>query len=80
MKYLIFSIYDRVASQYGDLMLFANVNLAIRKFDYLMKNAPMVSCDCDLYQFGSYDTETGSFIIFDKPEFVRRFSVGDINE
>lgn len=77
MIFNLYSTYDRVAGVYGEIFLAAKDALAIRRFNFVMKNAAMVSADCDLYCLGTYDSETGIIVGFDKPQFVSRYEVTD---
>lgn len=71
----IYTVYDRVAGTYGEIFCMLNDELAIRRFNYVMSNAPMVAADCELYMVGSYDTATGCIAALEKPAFIVRFEV-----
>lgn len=59
MIYEIYTIYDSVAGQYGEPWTAPHKGVALRRFNYLMKNAEMVSSDCKLYKLATYNIETG---------------------
>lgn len=71
----IYSIFDRLAGLYGSPFYQLKKELAVRQFDYVMKNASMVSGDCDLYYLGEYNTETGEIMPVSKPEFIKHFTL-----
>lgn len=68
----VFAVYDRVAGRYGEPWLVNRDELAIRRFDYLMANSPMVANDCELYKLGVYDCIKGEFNVH-SPEFVVKY-------
>ncbi|QXP45043.1 nonstructural protein [Microvirus mar15] len=76
-KASMYAIYDRLAGTYGEPFCAPSGDIAIRRFSYLMANAPMVAADCDLYCVGYYDVLTGvvSLPLDSKPEFVYRYEV-----
>lgn len=76
MTFGLYTIYDRVSGEYGQIAMHAKKELAERTFDYVMQSSPMVSADCDLYCVGSFDTETGDISSVEKPIFIRRFEKG----
>lgn len=71
----IYCYYDRVAGQYGEPFLALKDELAFRKFNYTMQNAPMVAQDMELYALGTFDSETGEIKLIDKPMFLLKFEV-----
>lgn len=73
MKYSLFAFYDRVSNTFGEPFLAPNVAVAQRRFQFVMKNAPMVSADNQLYQIGEYDVSTGVVVGLEKPEFVANY-------
>lgn len=75
MNYKMFSIYDRVSGLYGELFFAQKEELAIRRFNYLMKNSPMVAPDCDLYCVGDFNSDTGLITALSKPVFIIRYEV-----
>ena len=75
MKYLVYAIYDRVSGEYGDIWLAKKQALAVRRFNYMMSNAQMVSSDCALYELGLYDSDFGVIDSYDKPKFVCNYEV-----
>ena len=75
MQYLVFSIRDRVTGLYSEPFYSVNKQSALRHFNYIMSNANMVSADCELYQVGSFNNESGIFSAFEKPEFICNFEV-----
>lgn len=75
MEFLIYSIYDRVSGLYAEPFYATKEELAVRKFDYFMSNSPMVALDCELYLLGSYNSETGYLVSYEKPIFVKRYEV-----
>lgn len=80
MLLFLYCIYDRVAGTYGDLFMAQKPELAVRKFRYVLQNSPMVAADCDLFEVGSFDTETGVITSL-PPKFIDRLPVqGGVNE
>lgn len=75
MNLILYAILDKVTGIYGDLFAAVNVAQAVRKFDYLMSNSPMVSKDCALYTIGSYDNSIGIVTPLEKPDFVKNYEV-----
>lgn len=78
MKVRLYSIFDRVSGTYGEPFSALKDELAIRRFDYLMANSPMVASDCDLYFLGSFDTNFGTIDNVNYaslPGFVKRYEV-----
>lgn len=75
MDVKIFSIYDKVASVYGEPFTAPRDEVAVRKFNYFMSNAPMVASDCDLYCLGTYNVDSGIILAYDKPMFILRYEV-----
>lgn len=73
--YILFSIFDRVSKLYSEPFLAPSIAVAVRRFNYLMSQTPMVSGDCQLYSLGSFDTETGSLSSLEKPEFICNYEV-----
>lgn len=69
MKFL-YVYYDRVAGVYGNLVVEDSEALAIRRFNYIVGNSPMVMNDMQLFKVGEFDFETGVITAFDKPDFV----------
>ena len=69
----IYAIFDRLAGSYGEPYLSQNDAIAMRRFQYLMTNAPMVQSDCELYLLGSYNPDTGLLVPLERPSFVGRF-------
>ena len=74
MVLTIYAIFDRLASSYGEPFYAQNDAIAMRRFQYLMANSPMVQNDCELYALGGYNADTGSLTAFDKPNFVGRYA------
>ncbi|QXN74998.1 nonstructural protein [Microvirus mar3] len=70
MKYGMYVFFDRVSGTYGEPFLAANEPVAVRRFQYVMQNAPMVAQDSQLYCVGSYDTDKGIVTANEKPVFV----------
>ncbi|UPW41567.1 nonstructural protein [Peromfec virus RodF8_54] len=70
MDFNVYCVLDKVSGEYGEPWLSQHDTLAIRKFNYVMKNSPMVATDCSLYCIGTYSTSTGVVSSFDKPTFV----------
>lgn len=71
--YVVYAIYDRVAGRYGEPFLLNRQELAVRRFDYLMANSPMVANDCELYDLGVFDMSTGYICPREKPVFVVKY-------
>lgn len=76
----LYAIFDRVAGTFGEPTPALKDELAIRKFNYVMANSPMVSSDCDLYALCDYDMDTGCISIpeLGKPVFVCRYEAKPI--
>lgn len=72
---LLFCIYDRVAGTFSEPIAMLKKELAIRRFNYLMQQSPMVAQDCDLFLVGSFDQDSGCLTALAKPEFVCRYEV-----
>jgi hypothetical protein len=56
MKYLLFTIWDRVAEQAGPPFMAKNAGVARRKYQATLQNSNPV--DYDLMHLGSYDDES----------------------
>lgn len=59
MKLGIYSFFDRVSQSFGEPFVAVNDSVAQRRFQYTMKNAPMVAQDMQLFKLGYMDTEKG---------------------
>lgn len=59
MIYGIYSFFDRVSQSYSEPFLAVNDSVAQRRFQYTMKNAPMVAQDMQLFKLGHMDTDKG---------------------
>ena len=77
MIYNMYTIFDRVTTQYGEPFLAVSDETATRKFNYLMSNAPMVAGDCQLYKLGEFDNTTGDLVVIDKPLFICNYEGGE---
>ena len=75
MNFSVYSIYDRVSGEYGDIWLAKKEGLAVRQFNYTMGNARMVSSDCALFELGVYDSEVGVIVGHEKPKFICNYEV-----
>lgn len=78
MTYDIYLIYDRVSNQFGEPFFAVSQGVAVRRFNYMMSNAPMVAKDCDLYLYGYYNSETGEITCCNqlgKPTYVCCYEV-----
>lgn len=77
MDFVIYSIYDRVSGQYGEPWISQNDATAVRKFNYLMQNSPMVNSDCELYKVGAFNSDKGELGLnfSGKPDFVCKYEV-----
>lgn len=73
MTLKIYSILDKVTGIFGDPFCAINLAQAVRRFDYLMKNSPMVSKDCALYLLGEFDTVTGTIPSTTCCEFIKNY-------
>lgn len=63
MKFLIFCIYDKVASSFGEPKFFINEGLAARYFMSMCNQTEeikTIASDLDVYQLGSFDSSTGN--------------------
>lgn len=70
MNYQIFTIYDRVATRYSELVLHPNQASAERWFNQVMEKSQFRPSDFDLIFLGSYDIETGEIVPLPKPLLV----------
>lgn len=71
----IYSIYDRVGGVYNQPFGSVSVGTAVRQFNYLMQNSPMVSADCQLFFIGDFDEDTGVFVpAGEKPDFICNYN------
>lgn len=68
----LYAIRDRVAGLYGEPWVSPRDELAVRRFDYIMSNAPMVADDCELYKVGFYDNTSGKIFPIE-PDFVIKY-------
>lgn len=69
----IYSFYDKVTHTYGEPFIAVNVESAIRRFNYLMSQSPMVADDMQLYCLGNLNTDTG--VISSCVDFVANYEV-----
>lgn len=72
----LYSIYDRVSGVYGAPFVQIKEDQAIRQFNYLMNNSPMVRDDCELYYLGSFEEDSGLIFPETKPVFVVKYVSG----
>lgn len=80
MNYFLFAIYDRVAGSFSEPFCCVRVELAVRRFNYVMSTTPMIAQDCELYCVGEYNSESGIIKSFDNPQnpqFVCRYEVNN---
>lgn len=68
MKLGIYAFFDRVSHSYGEPFVAVNKDVAVRRFQYVMSNSPMVAQDMQLYSLGEFDTDSG--VIVPQSEFV----------
>lgn len=73
MQVKIFAMYDRVAHTYGEPFVAVKDELAVRRFNYIMSQSPMVAQDMQLFKLGEFDLETG--LIVSSVEFVCNYDV-----
>lgn len=73
MKVLLFSVYDKITGTFGEVFAAPNVGTAVRRFNYVLKNASECAGDCDLYKLASYDWNQGTIKGLDKPEYICHF-------
>lgn len=71
MKMFLYTVYDRCAGVYNEPFMAVNENTAIRRFNYMMMNSPMIKEDCDLYLIGEFDTKTANIEV--KCDFIARY-------
>jgi hypothetical protein len=76
MKLVLCSVKDRAADAYGRPMFVPSIGVAIRSFsdeinrtadDNQLNNHPD---DFDLYEFGVFDDNTGSFELYEQPKLL----------
>lgn len=79
MTYSVYSIYDKVSGEFGSPFLSLKNAQAVRQFQYMMSNSPMVAADCQLYCISEFDTETGRLVGTSAPEFICNYEVS-LNE
>lgn len=73
MKYILVSMYDRVAGTFAAPMAFVNRPCAQRWFRSVSKQSEYaMPTDFELYAVGEYDTNTGLIVSFDMPEFIEK--------
>ena len=71
MKVNVYSIYDKVAGIYSMPIVQHNDNSARRYFQSVANaSLEVAATDCQLYKIGEYDTDTGIFVGFEKPDFL----------
>lgn len=78
-KLFVFGIRDTVAGSFGEPFICAKVELATRRFDYIMSNSQMVAKDCQLWKLGTYDIETGIIDSQNGVEFICDYNGGKEN-
>lgn len=71
----VYSVYDRVAGSYGEPFVAPNDGVASRRFNFVMAKSELIAEDCELYQVGKYDPETGTLQGLEKPKFLYRYEV-----
>lgn len=71
----LYSIYDRVAGTYSEPFCMLKDELAVRRFNYIMQNSPMVAKDCDLFAVASFVVDNGVVCGLERPEFICRYEV-----
>lgn len=59
MQLGIYSMFDRVSQSFSEPFVAVNEQTAVRRFQFTMKNAPMVAQDMQLYKLGTMDTDKG---------------------
>lgn len=73
MKYVLCSMYDRVAGTFAAPMAFVNRSCAQRWFRTVSKQSEFAQpTDFELYAVGEYDTNTGLIKSYDKPDFIEK--------
>jgi hypothetical protein len=76
MKLIICSVKDRAADAFGRPMFVPSTGVAIRSFsDEINRNNPDNQLhnhpdDFDLYDFGSFDDNTGTFSLHELPQLL----------
>lgn len=76
MKVFVFSILDRATKLYGAPMTFLHQGIALRSFTDQI-NDPQSDLfrhpqDYDLYELGTFDSETASFVGLHSPKLLAR--------
>lgn len=69
MKTQLFSVYDKIAKDFGPIYQQINAQAASRSFQAGAKNQPNTE-DFSLYYMGDYDTVTGKIDPNRKPIFI----------
>ncbi|UPW40814.1 nonstructural protein [Sigmofec virus UA08Rod_6727] len=68
MKIFIYTIYDKVTSKFGDIILSHNEDDMKRKIAYAMQSNPYKG-DLAVYYLGTYDVDSGKIESID-PKFI----------
>lgn len=73
MKYIAYSLRDKVSGEFRDLTLNVSDDVAKRDLSYVVNNDTrfqFMSKDFELYKLGIFDTKTGVFEQFNPIEMV----------
>lgn len=62
MKLGMYSFFDRKARTYGEPFLAARKEVAVRRFQYVIGQSPMVKADMELYVLGEFESDTGEIV------------------
>lgn len=71
----VYSMFDRITQSYSEPFVAVKKEVAIRRFNYIMSQSPMVSADMQLFQIGEFNTDTGSIV--PSVEFICNYEVKD---
>lgn len=77
----MYCIYDKIAKLGAPPFVAVNDNVALRQFQNLMRENPLVnSDDYLLFKFGSYDDSKPLFVAYDEPIIVDAASLLDFSK
>lgn len=78
MKLGMYSFFDRKARSFGEPFLAARKEVAVRRFQYVIGQSPMVKADMELYVLGEFESDTGEIV--PGVDFITEYEESDENE
>lgn len=75
MKYVVFSVYDKVSKIYSNPSLAINTQDALRSYDNFVSRAEVKKDDFVLTWLGVWDNVKGLFYTFDKKQKIQSLSL-----